>query len=392
MTRGKSSKALGKYDESSGAEQNQVDVRGGKGKVFRFMKSKMAVYEEATDQYLRNCQAVGKSAITVDCYRKTLGYFYNFMLDDPARRRKGPCFVVAQEWRDELIASASVVTARLYLIELHTFFKWASDKTRGKGNVYYKQNPVPSSLIPDMPKESGKPYDILLTDDEIAALYMNREHIDQSHLRYWPRNYAIVVFIMATGLRNAEVLDLRLSDVDFDYNEVTVRSGKGNKFRVVDLPQIAKTALELYLASGLRPDSLSDTDYLFGTTGEPKRLSGTETSEVTWKRGTSQWLSAMIERHVRNVVGVEGIRSHDLRHICARMDLNSGMRMEELQAKLGHSNPNTTQIYSGRLMPRRARESAQRVMDARDKQAKRNEQMLARIVEEKDAQLRLGDA
>lgn len=100
-------------------------------------------------------------------------------------------------------------------------------------------------------------------------------------------------------------------------------------------------ALRHYLASGIRPDDLPDTAPLFDTlrSGE-------------WKAGTKQWLSELVERHVRSVTGVPDIRSHDLRHVGSRLDLNSGMPENELQAKLGHASPITTQRYSGRLMDR----------------------------------------
>jgi len=46
-----------------------------------------------------------------------------------------------------------------------------------------------------------------------------------------------------------------------------------------------------------------------------------------------------VESHVRAVTGVPDIRSHDLRHVGARIDLNAGMKQEELQSKLGHTKP-----------------------------------------------------
>ena len=84
----------------------------------------------------------------------------------------------------------------------------------------------------------------------------------------------------------------------------------------------------------------------------------------------------MVESHVFAVTGVHNIRSHDLRHVGARLDLNSGMDHYALQSKLGHANPQTTQIYSGKLMARVGRSSAKEVIAERDYQAQRN---LARL-------------
>ena len=71
-----------------------------------------------------------------------------------------------------------------------------------------------------------------------------------------------------------------------------------------------------------------------------------------------------------DLIGV--IRHHDLRHVGSRLDLNSGMPENELQAKLGHASPITTQRYSGRLMDRSGRKSAKKVFAERDLQAKRS--------------------
>jgi len=84
-----------------------------------------------------------------------------------------------------------------------------------------------------------------------------------------------------------------------------------------------------------------------------------------------------VERHVRSVTGVPDIRSHDLRHVGSRLDLNSGMPENELQAKLGHASPITTQRYSGRLMDRSGRKSAKKVFAERDLQAKRSADKLS---------------
>ena len=66
------------------------------------------------------------------------------------------------------------------------------------------------------------------------------------------------------------------------------------------------------------------------------------------------------------------IRSHDLRHVGARLDLNSGMSFEELQAKLGHESVIVTQLYSGKLTSRKSRKKTKQVQMEKDRQAQRN--------------------
>jgi len=57
-----------------------------------------------------------------------------------------------------------------------------------------------------------------------------------------------VVLFLQTGLRVSELVNLKLSDVDFTSHEITLRQGKGRKDRVVPLVKQAEGALKAYLA------------------------------------------------------------------------------------------------------------------------------------------------
>ena len=61
------------------------------------------------------------------------------------------------------------------------------------------------------------------------------------------RDFAIVVLFLQTGLRVSELVNLKLSDIDFVSHEITVRMGKGRKDRVVPLVKQAEQALKAYL-------------------------------------------------------------------------------------------------------------------------------------------------
>lgn len=337
----------------------------------------MQKYLRATTSYLRNLENTGASAATVTNYARRLELFRQFWAERSQQDHQliqDPGFTDIQAWRDALIDSdRKASTVRQYLKELGMFFEWASDPSMGECR-FYESNPVSRRLVPDTRKLDRRPYDILLTDDEVMALWRNNPPAGRKRPEFWPRNYAIVILLLTTEIRNAELLSLRLSDLDFENGELTVERGKGGKFRVVEFPAIAQTAVRFYLSSGLRPQGLSQDDLLFGTQGEPKGRQGRPSG--FWKRGTSQWLSSMVERHVKAVTGVANIRTHDLRHVGARLDLNNGMPIEELQSKLGHESMSTTQIYSGKLVARRSRAKAKAVYQERSRQAERNAEIL----------------
>lgn len=336
------------------------------------MLNALEKYQKAVDLYLEDLRITGTAEKTLKNYANALRYFGTFWGNrNPVT---DPQVTDFRAWRDFLIQEKGLQksTVKQYLKDLSSFFQQVSDPSFGEERLY-KSNPVPKRLLPKTKKEEQRPYDIILPDEKVALLWKN-ECVSNRRQDMWPRNYAIVVLLLSTELRNGELLNLTPSDIDFDYGEITVERGKGNKYRLVDLPNIAKTALRIYLSSGIRPETATDSDPLFGTIAEQSfgaRVTGSE-----WHKGTTQWLSGVVERHVKAVTGISNVRTHDLRHIGARLDLNNGARAEFLQMKLGHASLATTQIYSGKLTARRGRESAARVFVERDKQALRNELML----------------
>lgn len=335
-------------------------------------------YDKAAEFYLHEMKAQHKSVETMKNLNGVIEMFRSFFIrlhedEDEVSDPKQTDFMA---WRDELEAGGKKIsTVSEYLRKIRTFFAYVSDEELDELR-FYEKNPVPSRIIPTDKGYSNKPYDQLLTDEEVSMLWANTP-IRRTGMKscFWPRNYAIVITLLTTEIRNKELLDLKLSDIDFEYGEIQIMSGKGNKYRCVDCPDIALDAIRLYLRSGIRPANLSDDDYLFGTTSE-KDIFGTNNRGKEWHRGTKQWLRQLVVKHVKNVTGVDSIGTHDLRHIGARLDLHNGVRAEELQAKLGHAQITTTQIYSGKLGAKRKRVSASGVYAERDYQAERNRMML----------------
>ena len=318
---------------------------------------------EATDAYLKNVSATSPAPKTAATYTSTLVDFMNFFIAGD-ENYKDPTYTTIAAWRDSLVERGLTPnTIRQYLVRLHMFFDFACDPACGG---WYDTNPVSRRFFPQTARESRRPYDAILTDRQVMLLWRYNK-APGCRRDTWPRNYAIVILLLTTELRNAELLSLTPADLDWEAGELVVERGKGNKFRRVEFPEIAQSAVRLYLASGLRPKDVPDTAPLFGTTS-PKEF-GARVRDSRWTRGSSQWLSGIVLRHVKAVTGVDNIRSHDLRHVGARLDLNSGMSQAELQAKLGHANPNTTQVYSGKLLGRSGRKSAVLVREEQDKQS-----------------------
>ena len=319
-------------------------------------------FHKLTENYLNEMKYTGRSQQTCNNYKKRLKYFEDFWsqgnpTSDPTRED-------IRAWRDyELQRGISPATVKQYMIELAAFFNYCVD------DEIYAENPVTKRMFPKQARDEHKPYDKLLDCESIAKLWENNRKG-----KFWPRNYAIVVLLLDGKIRNAELLDMKLSDIDFEYKEVVIPKGKGNKFRVVTLSDISITAINLYLLSGVRPADCSDDDYLFGTTSGGGF--GGERWGHGWHRGTTAWLSSIVERHVKNVTGESGFRTHSLRHNGSMLELNSGVSLERLQAELGHSSVTTTEIYAGKLGSRRHQREFKTAILARDYWAEKNKELL----------------
>jgi integron integrase len=78
---------------------------------------------------------------------------------------------------------------------------------------------------------------VVLTQDEVAAILR--------HVSGLP--WIMATLLYGSGLRLTECLRLRVKDVDFAYNQIVVRDGKGQKDRITMLPQHIKEPLQQHL-------------------------------------------------------------------------------------------------------------------------------------------------
>lgn len=318
-------------------------------------------YLKATDAYLRDLTANGASPHTIRSYSTHLGRFHDFMAENGF---SSPTSQAVLAWKSDLRESGcSPSTIKQYLSEIQRFFNWAIGTESG----FYTESPVTSYMQPR--SSAQKPYEHLLTADEIRRILENRplQPFERTGGQ-WPRNYAIVLTLLTTGIRNAELLDLTLDDLNLEEKYLTVRKGKGGKSRIVCFPDITKQAIETYLDLGYRPSGIPSDAPLFGVSTDS---GGHHSPEGQWRRGSSDWLSDLVERHVYTITGKHGFRSHTLRHACSTVLLDSGVSMEEIQAILGHSKISTTQIYAGRIDPKKAGKRAAAIFDEMKFQKKR---------------------
>jgi site-specific recombinase XerD len=90
------------------------------------------------------------------------------------------------------------------------------------------------------------------------------------------RDYAILLTFLKSGIRESELADLQIEDVDFLHDTLRVREGKGKKERTVPLMPELKRALRRYLADRDQQANIIDEETLFlarnGTSLNPSSI------------------------------------------------------------------------------------------------------------------------
>lgn len=178
----------------------------------------------------------------------------------------------------------------------------------------------------------------------------------------------MALLMYGTGMRIIEVLRLRVKDIDFENRLIIVREGKGDKDRIVPLPQNTVQPLHEQIA---RVKALHDRDLVdgYGTVYLPHALERKYPNtnkafhwqylfpspqlSVDPRSGRRQRhhvyesvLQSSIRRAAREAGINKDVHSHTFRHSFATHLLAGGTDIRTIQSLLGHSDVKTTEIYT----------------------------------------------
>lgn len=218
---------------------------------------------------------------------------------------------------DQLHAS----TVNRKISALRSFYRWALKKKKTANN------PMLKIAAPKKPKRLP----VFIPGTNLSRLF----ELTSGDVRDEPdfkrvRDHFIIEVLYGTGMRRAELINLRLSDFNVHRKEVRV-TGKGHKVRSIPLTDRILHDYQAYLK--IRETKIVDnTDHVFIT----------EKGKHVYEK--------LIYNIVKNTLGnitTQGKKSpHVLRHTFATHLLNEGAELNAIKELLGHASLAATQVYT----------------------------------------------
>lgn len=240
----------------------------------------------------------------------------------------------AVEFEDEGVHNVSYVQIRSWivsLVDLEISNRSINRKISSLKSFYkflqktkqIEANPLANHKALKTSKEIQVPFSIKEVNQAIAAIELEEDTFEAQ------RDKLIVELFYSTGMRRAELINLKLSSIDAVSGAIKVL-GKRNKERIIPLLPTVEKSIAKYLK--YREEIATENDHLFLTS------KGNKIYETLVYRVINSYFSKVSSKVKKS--------PHILRHSFATHLLNEGADLNSVKELLGHSSLASTQVYT----------------------------------------------
>ena len=180
------------------------------------------------------------------------------------------------------------------------------------------ENPMMKVVAP----KSKKRLPIFIEEDQIASL-LNEVQFEEGFVGQ--RNKLIIELFYVTGIRLSELINIKISDVDFNNQSIKVL-GKRNKERIIPLSSTTINSLNNFIKNNQK------NHFLFTNLGGMKLY--------------TKLVYRLVNKYIAEISSVNKKSPHILRHTFATHMLNNGADINAIKELLGHANLSATQVYT----------------------------------------------
>ena len=271
------------------------------------------------DQFYKYLQNEKRFSVhTLVAYETDLRQFSEFLLDElEIDDLRLVHHTMVRQWvvvMMELEISPRSINRKL--TTLKTFYKFLIRE----GKVEY--NPMNKVVAP----KTAKKLPVYIEESAMVKLLDEMEFEDSfSGLR----DHTIIEMLYSTGMRQAEMINIKLNDIDWSRNTVKVL-GKRNKERLIPLNTSLLNILDKYINER---EKLPETDANLLLLDNGKKL-------------YEKFVYRSVNHYLGKVSTVKKKSPHVLRHSFATHMLNNGADLNTIKELLGHANLSATQVYT----------------------------------------------
>lgn len=257
---------------------------------------------------------------TILAYQNDLNSFLNFTKEEfDISDSKQVNYSIVRSWIVFLVEQKlSNKTINRKIASLKSFYKFLLRTKQISENPLAKHKSL----------KVAKTLQVPFSEKEINAVL---DQVGENESYESIRNKAIVELFYATGMRKSELIELKLTDVDFQEKRVKIL-GKGNKERIVPLITASVKSLSSYLALRKQVEKPVSNGILFLT------KNGVKLGQTLVYRIINNYFSQISTKEKKS--------PHILRHSFATHLLNEGADLNAIKELLGHSSLASTQVYT----------------------------------------------